>query len=160
MKALSIKQPWAWLICSGLKDIENRTWPVGRRPQHGPYQSQCANFRIELPAHIYVHAGLKVEQSAIPIRDRRLFGGPEHGALISREETKRMENEALWPDGKIWKLSAIIGEVTITACVTESHSPWFEGPYGFVLKDPVLYDKLIPYKGQLGFFEVKLAEVK
>lgn len=26
MKALSIRQPWAWLICNGGKDIENREW--------------------------------------------------------------------------------------------------------------------------------------
>lgn len=26
MKALSIKQPWAWLILNGGKNIENRTW--------------------------------------------------------------------------------------------------------------------------------------
>lgn len=26
MKALSIRQPWAWLIASGHKDVENRTW--------------------------------------------------------------------------------------------------------------------------------------
>lgn len=26
MKALSIRQPWAWLICFGGKDIENRCW--------------------------------------------------------------------------------------------------------------------------------------
>ncbi|WP_206002040.1 ASCH domain-containing protein [Paraburkholderia aromaticivorans] len=26
MKALSIRQPWAWLIVKGHKDIENRTW--------------------------------------------------------------------------------------------------------------------------------------
>lgn len=26
MKALSIKQPWAWLIVNGHKDIENRSW--------------------------------------------------------------------------------------------------------------------------------------
>jgi hypothetical protein len=31
MKALSIQQPWAWLIVSGLKDIENRSWPTGLR---------------------------------------------------------------------------------------------------------------------------------
>ncbi len=27
MKALSIRQPWAWLIVNGYKDIENRIWP-------------------------------------------------------------------------------------------------------------------------------------
>lgn len=26
MKALSIRQPWAWLIINGGKDIENRSW--------------------------------------------------------------------------------------------------------------------------------------
>ena len=28
MKALSIKQPWAWLIVNGVKDVENRSWPT------------------------------------------------------------------------------------------------------------------------------------
>jgi len=28
MKALSIRQPWAWLIAHGIKDIENRDWPT------------------------------------------------------------------------------------------------------------------------------------
>ncbi len=31
MKALSIKQPWAWLIVNGHKDIENRDWQTSRR---------------------------------------------------------------------------------------------------------------------------------
>lgn len=28
MIALSIRQPWAWLIVNGYKDVENRTWPT------------------------------------------------------------------------------------------------------------------------------------
>ena len=28
MKSLSIRQPWAWAIIDGGKDIENRTWPT------------------------------------------------------------------------------------------------------------------------------------
>ena len=31
MKALSIRQPWAWLILHGGKDIENRTWATKLR---------------------------------------------------------------------------------------------------------------------------------
>lgn len=34
MKALSIKQPWAYLIAAGLKDVENRTW---RTKHRGPF---------------------------------------------------------------------------------------------------------------------------
>lgn len=28
MAALSIRQPWAWLVVQGYKDIENRDWPT------------------------------------------------------------------------------------------------------------------------------------
>lgn len=28
MRALSIQQPWAWLIVNGHKDVENRSWPT------------------------------------------------------------------------------------------------------------------------------------
>ena len=31
MKTISVKQPWAYLICSGVKDIENRTWPCPKK---------------------------------------------------------------------------------------------------------------------------------
>lgn len=31
MKALSIRQPYAWLIVNGIKDVENRTWTTGYR---------------------------------------------------------------------------------------------------------------------------------
>ena len=34
MKALSIRQPWAWLIAHGHKDVENRTWKTEFR---GPF---------------------------------------------------------------------------------------------------------------------------
>lgn len=26
MKAITVKQPWGYLICLGIKNIENRTW--------------------------------------------------------------------------------------------------------------------------------------
>ena len=31
MKALSIRQPWDWLIIHGYKDVENRTWATAYR---------------------------------------------------------------------------------------------------------------------------------
>ena len=39
-KALSIQQPYAWLICQGYKDIENRSWATAFR------------------GRVYVHAGV------------------------------------------------------------------------------------------------------
>lgn len=31
MRALSVRQPWAWLIVNGHKDVENRDWSCGYR---------------------------------------------------------------------------------------------------------------------------------
>ena len=50
------------------------------------------------------------------------------------------------------RLGAILGEVTITGCVTDSPSHWFCGPYGFTLADPVAYENPRPCRGGLGFF--------
>jgi ASCH domain len=47
MKALSIKQPWAWLIVNGFKTIENRNWRTKRR------------------GRFYVHAGKRLDEEAV-----------------------------------------------------------------------------------------------
>jgi hypothetical protein len=51
---------------------------------------------------------------------------------------------------------ALIGEVDIVDCVTDSDSPWFTGKYGFVLANPELYSRPKYYRGELGLFEVHL----
>lgn len=52
MKALSIKQPWAWLIVTGQKDIENRTWPT--------------KFR----GRFLIHASKSIDKSALKIIEK------------------------------------------------------------------------------------------
>lgn len=49
----------------------------------------------------------------------------------------------------------IVGRAEIVDCVESSDSPWFVGPFGFVLRniEPLPFR---PYKGALGFFEVAL----
>jgi hypothetical protein len=114
MKALSIRQPWAWLIATGFKDIENRTWPT--------------DFR----GRIYIHAPKRTDSNAFSQLMRR---GLSLAAVLKLTR------------------GAIIGEVDIIDCVKHSTSPWFVGPYGFVLANPALYKKPIPCKGRLGLFE-------
>ncbi len=138
--ALSIKQPWGFLICAGYKDIENRDWKIGRNPRHGPYSSRDVdNFSIPLPSRIYVHAGKTMDLTA--------------GEFIAERLNRLQALELANAIRTGLSLGAIIGEVDITGCVTVSKSPWFVGKYGFVLSHPVLYDKPIPCRGQLGFFE-------
>jgi hypothetical protein len=43
MKIISIRQPWASLIVSGLKDVENRTWPTRYRGSVLIHASQRAD---------------------------------------------------------------------------------------------------------------------
>lgn len=129
MKALSIRQPWAWLIAAGYKDIENRRWST------------------DLRGRIYIHAGKRFDSMAIK------------GGLLNQEGL--LDTRALSVIRELahsWRNSAIIGEVDITDCVTRSNSPWFTGRYGFVLANPVLYDKPVPCKGRLFFFEPEIMD--
>ncbi len=114
MKALSIKQPWAWLICKGFKDIENRTW-------HTNFLGKVLIHTGKIPDNVP-----QGEINGISLPGLYNFGG-------------------------------IVGIAEIIACVKDSDSPWFNGPYGFVLKNarPLPF---MPCRGQLGFFEVDYHE--
>lgn len=48
---------------------------------------------------------------------------------------------------------AIIGRVDLIDVVTESSDPSFEGPFGFVLRNPKLI-RPHPMKGRLGLFDI------
>jgi len=117
MKALSIKQPWAWAIIRQGKDIENRRWNTKHR------------------GSFYVHASKSIDRSA-PL-----------DLLCNFDKAKNMGDQCT-------KTGGIIGVVDLIDCVDHHDSKWFQGPKGFVLKDPVA----IPFKelqGKLNFFEVE-----
>ena len=62
IKALSIRQPWAWAIVQGLKPVENRTWRTAYRGllaihasktyDHEGHRYIEAAFGIEVPANL------------------------------------------------------------------------------------------------------------
>ena len=126
MKALSIRQPWAWLIAAGHKDIENRSWNT--------------KFR----GKFLIHAGKKTDELA--------WWSTLTGSYIQQFMNHYKELSKTGYEG----LGAIIGEAEIVDVVTESDSIWFNGPKGFVIKNAKLFDKPIAWKGQLKFFEVAL----
>lgn len=47
----------------------------------------------------------------------------------------------------------IVGSAVIRDCVQASASPWFFGPFGFVLQGAKEMP-LVPYRGERGFFDV------
>lgn len=117
MKALSIKQPWAWLIVNGYKDVENRMWAT------------------QMKGRIYVHAGKSFDESGY---NRVKFNFPQ----------------IKMPTPEEFEYGGIVGTVEIVECVTNHKSPWFEGTFGYVLKNPQKL-KFIPCIGKLKFFEPK-----
>lgn len=130
MKALSIQQPWAWAILHAGKDIENRTWPTDYR---GP---------------LLIHASKRYDHNAANFIIPRLDWGMR----------------AHLPDGgipgpKLLPCGGIMGMVQIVGCAgvsrksyTPHSSPWFEGPYGFVLRYPQELP-FLPWPGKLGLFD-------
>jgi len=122
MKALSIRQPWAWAILYG-KDIENRTWPTRQR---GPF---------------LIHAGKKFDHDGY-------LWLLNHRDLLTADIPNRDQFQA----------GGIIGESNIVDCVDHHESPFFFGPWGFVLTGSEAID-FIPCRGQLGFFNFETANI-
>lgn len=65
---LSVQQPWAWLLCAGFKDVENRTWRTpyrgalyihaGKTPDIHAHEFVANQFpEIALPPLIDLHTG-------------------------------------------------------------------------------------------------------
>ena len=121
MKAISVRQPWAWLILYAGKDIENRTWATNHR---GP---------------LLIHAGQQR-----PTRADMEWCAAFRGKLSIDPPPK----EAL-------EYGAIVGQVELVDCVTQSKSCWWQGPVGWQLAKPKRM-RPRPIAGRLGLFEVDL----
>ncbi len=130
MKALSVRAPWWWPILHLGKDIENRDWATGFR---GP---------------VYLHASKfwKVSEVSEDWEDVKNIAAR---AGVTVPYMGKAETEAMRDAG-----GCIVGQVDIVGCVSSSNSPWFFGKYGFVLANPVAFERPVPFKGALGFFEV------
>ena len=77
MKALSIRQPWAWLIVNGHKDIENRDWTTKVRGRVLIHASK--GMTRDEYAFAFVHA----EEQGVKIP---AFGDLERGGIVGEAE--------------------------------------------------------------------------
>jgi hypothetical protein len=123
MKALSIRQPWAWLIVNGYKDVENRTWPTHVR------------------GTVLIHAAKTMTEADYD--EALAFIRSKHSiSNLADIVPKRHELE----------LGGIVGRANIINCSQKYPSPWFTGKYGFVIRDACKLP-FHPLKGSLSFFE-------
>ena len=118
--AISIRQPWAWLIIHAAKDIENRNWPT--------------RFR----GNVLIHAAKGMTRAEYE----------EAYDFVMCE----VDSKICMPTFDSLPRGGIVGRMRISDCVTESPSPWFCGPYGFVIEAATSLP-FHPCKGALGFFQ-------
>ncbi|MDP1671912.1 MAG: ASCH domain-containing protein [Burkholderiales bacterium] len=70
-RVLSVRQPWAWLICYGPKPVENRTWSTKYRGQ------------------LLIHASLEIDLEAVAaLRLRDVYLPREYvtGSIVGRAQ--------------------------------------------------------------------------
>ena len=119
IRVLAVRQPYAWLIVTGHKTVENRTWDTGYR------------------GRLYIHASGQMHRTP----------------LVELEGQFNIEI-----DRSALTMGAIIGHVELADVVTQSPSPWFEGPFGFVLANPSII-RPVPALGRLRIYNAPQALV-
>lgn len=146
-KAISGYAEWFYAMARNWKPVENRPWSLFR------------HFKMsELPVRVYLHASKTLAPS-------------DDIAFIKSLLTSDQRREFEMVDWKLYR-GHIMAEITIIGeakidedkvvkagnptLAAAAHSPWAFGPFVFVVKDGKMYDKPIPYRGQLGFFEVNI----
>ncbi len=142
MHALSIWQPFADYCAIGLKPLENRSW--------------CPSVAL-LDQWVLIHAAKRVPKAE----------EIERAAEVCRDATG--ERGLLDPES--FALGAVVGAARITGVVAQAstnlidalqhrrtaelvHSPWFNGPFGWVLEDAVRFPAPIQVSGRQGIWIV------
>lgn len=144
MRALTIRQPWASLIATGHKDVENRT----RRTKHR--------------GEIAIHGGLTVDwQAKIPTSE----GRQALQALGGRQNVWEPRHHVAGPGGPpTLACGAVIAVAEIAGCCEcdGSCSPWaIPGQFHWQLANVRALDRPVPATGRLGLlplpYEVEAA---
>jgi len=95
MKTISVRQPYATLICAGVKPIENRSW------------------RTKFRGRIYIHAPAKSEVGDIVFSDDQLFDMKENNFSYDGLETSAIigyveivdcirDSKSIWAEYDFW----------------------------------------------------------
>ena len=125
-KCLSIQQPHAWAIILGAKDVENRSW-------------KCNHL-----GRLYIHAGLtECDDTVVDEVIARVANHLRIPISAARDAYGQHRERSF---------GAIVGFVRMVGCATSYDSDWFEGEYGFILKDPEPLDEPVPCKGRQRLF--------
>lgn len=134
MKALSLRQPWAWLVVHGGKHVENRGW----------------NTKFRGDFLIHAAKGMTVEEY-------------DSAFLFAQDVYTRLGRSVVLPPIPELARGGIIGRArlvdVVPPCADACPHPWhMAGQYGFLLED-VRPLPFIPWRGSLNFFEIPDAKL-
>ncbi|MFH1833912.1 MAG: ASCH domain-containing protein [bacterium] len=127
MKALTLWQPWAHIVCAGIKKVENRRW---RPPRHAIGQ------------RLAIHAG-KVYDKDGAATIKRLSG-------LDIPESACTKGAIIGTAKLVAHLDSTLG---LESFVGEGQKKWFFGPIGWLLDD-IMECEPVPCAGALGLWRV------
>ena len=138
MKALSLRQPWAWLMIR--PDITDPAARAAARARNLIKDIENRDWHTKVRGRVLVHASMGMT-------------GDDYACAYSHAYSLGIE----LPPAKELDRGGIVGEFFITGCVTHHESPWFFGDFGFTVENakPLPFT---PCKGMLGFFEPDISE--
>lgn len=130
---MSLKQPYATLLATGIKTIETRKWNTGFRGDFLIHASKVVNKEA--------CSLLQIDDDATLIK----------GAILGKcnlFDVKKYTNDS---DFELDK------DKHFSTDMIKSNSSFKK--FGFLIKDAILFEKSIPYSGKLGFFDVELGNL-
>lgn len=128
--AITLWQPWAWLVVNGYKLVENRPPGFVHKSFRGP---------------IWIHTGLHFDDERYDLAVRLLR--EIHPSVRMPPRTRFLD----YPRG------VIAGRVTFSDIIAPGKSgvPWhFEDEYGFVISDVVKLTRPVKCRGYQGIWTV------
>lgn len=180
LTCVSVRNPLSYLICYGIKDVENKTWQTDYRGRVYIYSSGRINIRgmpdfsryptpviHEFDSHLAAIQQLEEAGSYI--------GFSEHGVRVYLKDEERQPAHAVAEyrlladvyahyhaeeEKPFFHAGAIIGSVELTDIVEDYSSIWAEpGRYHWVLAEPhLLKDPILKVKEGSGLWTYRIAE--
>ena len=139
VRALTLRQPWAWMVVRGGKTIENRTW-----------------HRPSLRGPILIHAGAAMTRSYYDAAAEFAARVPRRLRRFSVAGERRSGPSPLLPAFERLERGGIVGRVTIEDALEPPRADdgWrMAGQWGYVLGD-VAPLPFVACKGMLGAWTV------
>jgi hypothetical protein len=142
VRALTLTQPWAGLVASGVKLVENRPRRMIKREDFGkPFA---------------IHASREIDES---VYDRIAEIAPDI-LTIERRGNSVIHTVPCFRDWYRFSrdTSAVIAVATIdrvvatTTTLTDDERRWFFGPIGYVMRDVRALAEPVPCRGWQGFW--------